>query len=101
MATTFPTSALKRKTSAAPTARPIVSRIVAKFQTTIPAEIRELYGLQEGDIVEWSFDPATSQLVLTPKRAQILTAQVQSEMAKVKAEVAAELRASVAAVATR
>lgn len=66
--------------------RPIVTKIVSKFQTTIPPEMREIYGLREGDLIEWSFSVQTSKLVLSPKRAHLLTPQVKAEIEDIKAE---------------
>ena len=51
----------------------ILTRIVAKFQVTVPHEIREIFDLREGDLFQWEFDPKSEQLHLIPKRAQLLT----------------------------
>jgi AbrB family looped-hinge helix DNA binding protein len=56
--------------------RPITTRIVGKFQVTVPPEIREIFGLQEGDLLEWSFDQSTSEIRLIAKRAQLITPRV-------------------------
>lgn len=55
---------------------PIVSKIVNRWQITVPVEIRALYGLVEGDMFEWKFNPDTSALTLIPKRAQLITPRV-------------------------
>ncbi len=65
--------------------RPTITKITGKFQITIPPEIREIYELKEGDLFEWDFNPQTSQLVLLPKRAQLITPQVEKEISEVRA----------------
>jgi len=78
-------------------ARPILTRIAAKFQVTVPPEVRELFDLKEGDLFDWSFNRATSQLVITPKRAQLITPLLQQEMDEFQAaEVDVEEEAAVA-----
>ena len=67
-----------RETDSSP--RPIVTRITNKFQITIPPEVRSLFDLREGDLFEWSFDPATSRLVISPKRAQLITPQLKDKV---------------------
>ena len=56
--------------------RPITTRIVSKFQVTVPPEIREIFDLQEGDLLEWDFDAATGEMRLIAKRAQLITPRV-------------------------
>ncbi len=51
----------------------VTTKIVGKFQVTVPPEIREIFGLKEGDLLEWSFDKATSEIRLIAKRAQLIT----------------------------
>jgi AbrB family looped-hinge helix DNA binding protein len=65
--------------------RPIVTKIVSKFQITIPLEIRALYDLREGDVFEWIFDRKTASLTLVPKRAQLITPQVESQVENIRA----------------
>jgi bifunctional DNA-binding transcriptional regulator/antitoxin component of YhaV-PrlF toxin-antitoxin module len=102
MTTTFPTI---ERSSAVPTversraARPIVTKIIGKFQITVPPEIREIYGLLEGDLLEWNFNAQTSQLVICPKRAQLLTPQVEKEIFETKARRAKEKQRPQAALA--
>jgi bifunctional DNA-binding transcriptional regulator/antitoxin component of YhaV-PrlF toxin-antitoxin module len=55
--------------------RPVTTRIVGKFQVTVPPEIREIYGLQEGDLLEWMFDQGSQEIRLIAKRAQLITPQ--------------------------
>ncbi|MGD0297141.1 MAG: AbrB/MazE/SpoVT family DNA-binding domain-containing protein [Bryobacteraceae bacterium] len=55
--------------------RPITTRIVGKFQTTVPPEIREIFGLEEGDLLEWMFDEASQEIRLVAKRPQLITPQ--------------------------
>jgi bifunctional DNA-binding transcriptional regulator/antitoxin component of YhaV-PrlF toxin-antitoxin module len=65
----------------------VTTRIVGKFQTTVPPEIREIYDLREGDLLEWSFDKASGQIHLTAKRAQLITpraAQLEKELETVR-----------------
>jgi bifunctional DNA-binding transcriptional regulator/antitoxin component of YhaV-PrlF toxin-antitoxin module len=66
--------------------KPTITKIVAKFQLTIPPELRDLYGLRVGDLIEWNFDPTNAQIVLRPKRAQLLTPQVDADIAAIKAK---------------
>jgi bifunctional DNA-binding transcriptional regulator/antitoxin component of YhaV-PrlF toxin-antitoxin module len=54
---------------------PVTTRIVGKFQVTVPPEIREIYGLQEGDLLEWTFDPGSQEIRVIAKRAQLITPQ--------------------------
>jgi len=54
---------------------PVTTRIVGKFQVTVPPEIREIFGLQEGDLLEWIFEEASQQIRLVAKRAQLITPQ--------------------------
>jgi bifunctional DNA-binding transcriptional regulator/antitoxin component of YhaV-PrlF toxin-antitoxin module len=49
------------------------TRIVEKYLVTVPPEFRDLYDLRVGDLLEWSFEPENQRIVLTPKRAQLLT----------------------------
>src|ERR1035441_3392599 len=62
------------------TARPIITKIVNKFQITVPGEIRALFGLKEGDVFEWSFNQETSTVMLVPKRAQLITPQLDARV---------------------
>ncbi len=55
---------------------PVTTRIVGKFQITVPPEIREIYDLQIGDLLEWTYDEATGQIHLAAKRAQLITPRV-------------------------
>ncbi len=66
--------------------KPILTKIVAKYQVTVPPEIRDLYGLEVGDLLEWNFDTVTTRLVLSPKRAELLTPQIEAEMDAIKDE---------------
>ena len=65
-------------------ADPIVSKIVNRWQITVPAEIRELYGLKEGDVFEWKFNSETSTLTLIPKRAQLITPVVITQVEELR-----------------
>ena len=71
-----------------PEPRPILSTIVDRFQITVPAEVRKLYGLEVGDIFEWTFDPQKCSLVLIPKRAQLLDAQIDQNLTDLKNDYA-------------
>ena len=53
--------------------QPVTTRVVAKFQVTVPPEIREIFGLQEGDLLEWNYDDASQEIRLIAKRAQLIT----------------------------
>ena len=73
---------------------PITTRIVGKFQVTVPPEIREIFDLQQGDLLEWSFDQTTGEIRLTAKRAQLITPRVlelvqESKAARTRAVAAA------------
>ena len=68
--------------------RPIVTKIVAKFQVTVPPEIRNLFDLREGDLLQWDFDESSSQIVLLPKRAQLLSPIVRKLVGEDRAEKA-------------
>jgi AbrB family looped-hinge helix DNA binding protein len=76
--------------------RPVLTKVAGKFQVTVPPEVRALFDLREGDLLEWSFDPSDSRLTLTPKRAQLLTVQVKDKIAESRRNRAnARLHASV------
>jgi AbrB family looped-hinge helix DNA binding protein len=68
------------KAASAAERRPIVTRITNKFQITVPQEVRDLFDLREGDLFEWSFDPAQSRLIIVPKRAQLLSPQIREKI---------------------
>jgi bifunctional DNA-binding transcriptional regulator/antitoxin component of YhaV-PrlF toxin-antitoxin module len=65
--------------------QPITTRIVGKFQVTVPPEVREIFGLLEGDLLEWTFDEASGQIRLIAKRAQLITPRVLELVEKSKA----------------
>ena len=53
-----------------------VSRIVAKFQITVPPEVRRAYGLQEGDFLDWTLprnSSGESCLVVIPTRPSAIS----------------------------
>ena len=50
------------------TMKPAVAKIAGKFQITVPPEVRNLYGLQEGDLLEFKFDERSGMLMVEPKR---------------------------------
>lgn len=52
------------------------STILNRFQTTVPPSIRDIFGLDEGDILHWQFDRATKTLSITPMRASLITPKV-------------------------
>lgn len=74
----------------------ILTRIVAKFQVTVPPEIREIFDLREGDLFQWEFDPKSEKLHLIPKRAQLLTPLTEAAVSESRAR-----RQSVAASAPK
>jgi AbrB family looped-hinge helix DNA binding protein len=53
--------------------KPVLTKVLAKFQLTIPQEIRTAFGLVEGDLLEWNMDSSTGIITIIPKRAQLLT----------------------------
>jgi len=71
------------------TPRPIVTKIVNKFQITVPGEIRALFDLQEGDLFEWSLNRENT-LTLVPKRAQLITPLLDSQVLRLRAKRAKE-----------
>jgi bifunctional DNA-binding transcriptional regulator/antitoxin component of YhaV-PrlF toxin-antitoxin module len=56
--------------------KPVLTKILGRYQVTVPPEIRTLYGLVEGDLLEWNIDPTSSAITIVPKRAQLLTPAV-------------------------
>lgn len=68
-----------------------MSKIVNRWQITVPVEIRTLYGLQEGDVFEWKFNSETSALTLIPKRAQLITPVVIAQVEELRTQRAQEL----------
>lgn len=66
--------------------RPIITKIVAKFQVTVPPEIRDLFDLHEGDLLQWNFDEASSQIILQPKRATLLSPVVRRLVGEARGE---------------
>jgi AbrB family looped-hinge helix DNA binding protein len=65
--------------------RGVVSRIVNKFQMTVPQEIRDLFGLREGDFFEWHFDAQSGRLTVVPKRTQLITPRLHEKIAQERA----------------
>lgn len=61
--------------------KPAMAKIASKFQVTVPPEVRNLYGLQEGDLLEWKFDQDSRVLIVEPKRATLLSPVVDSTIA--------------------
>jgi len=80
---------------------PITTRIVGKFQVTVPPEIREIFDLQQGDLLEWCFDKATGEIRLTAKRAQLITPRVLEMVQESKAARSQEIAAAVPRAASR
>jgi len=64
----------------------IITKIAAKFQVTVPPEIRGIFDLQEGDLFQWEFDEPNAQLLLIPKRAQLLTPMVKNFIGGLRAK---------------
>jgi len=56
--------------------RPVTTRILGKFQVTVPPEIRDIFDLQEGDLLDWKFDERSGEIRVIAKRAQLLTPRV-------------------------
>jgi len=71
--------------------RPITTRIVSKFQTTVPPEIRDIYELQEGDLLEWHFDEQSGEIRVVAMRPQSITPRMRELDQKLEA---ARLRAA-------
>jgi bifunctional DNA-binding transcriptional regulator/antitoxin component of YhaV-PrlF toxin-antitoxin module len=91
MATATQANAIERTSADLP--RAVVSRIVSKFQVTVPQEVRDLYCLREGDFFEWHFDAQQGYLILIPKRTELITPRVREKIAQ-------DQRSRSAAVAT-
>jgi bifunctional DNA-binding transcriptional regulator/antitoxin component of YhaV-PrlF toxin-antitoxin module len=68
--------------------------IAGRYQLTVPPEVRRLYQLQEGDILEWHFDRDHGMLTIMPKRAQLITPQVEAEMREVREQRALQKQQS-------
>ena len=66
------------------TMKPTAAKITGKFQLTVPPEVRDLYGLQEGDLLEWSFDEERQHLVVEPKRAALISPMLDQRVAEAK-----------------
>jgi bifunctional DNA-binding transcriptional regulator/antitoxin component of YhaV-PrlF toxin-antitoxin module len=66
--------------------QPILTRIAGTFQATVPPEMREIFELQEGDLLQWDFDEANARILLLPKRAQVLTPVMRKAIDEVRAE---------------
>ncbi len=79
---------------------PIATRIVGKFQVTVPPEIREIFDLQLGDLLEWNFDQATGEIRFTAKRAQLITPRLLELVEESKAAGRKEVVAAVPRAAT-
>jgi bifunctional DNA-binding transcriptional regulator/antitoxin component of YhaV-PrlF toxin-antitoxin module len=69
---------------------PATTRIVSKFQVTVPPEIRQIFDLREGDLFEWDFDAATNEIRVIAKRAEMITPQIRELEEQVKSRRAAE-----------
>lgn len=79
---------------------PVITRIVGKFQTTVPPEIRKIFGLEEGDLLEWKFDDESKEIRLAAKRAQLITPQA-SELVKKSRDARRSAPPEVASTGTR
>lgn len=86
MATALQTTATDRTGAA----RAVVTRIVSKFQVTVPQEVRDVYDLREGDLFEWHFDAEHGHLIVIPKRAQLLTPRMKDNAADERRRSASE-----------
>ena len=56
----------------------ITTRIVSKFQVTVPPEFREIFGLKIGDLLEWTLDKKSGEIHLVAKRAQLITPRIEA-----------------------
>ncbi len=74
------------------TMKPAVAKIAAKFQVTVPVEVRNLYDLREGDLLEWTFDGERKQLTVEPKRAALLSPALDQFVATAKQSRASRKR---------
>lgn len=61
--------------------KPVLTKIAGKFQVTVPLEIRDAFGLEEGDLLEWTLQRETSAINIIPKRAQLITPLVKHAIA--------------------
>ena len=64
--------------------KPTAAKIAAKFQLTVPVEVRDLYGLREGDLLDFKFDEESKQLIVEPKRAALLSPVLDQRVAAAK-----------------
>lgn len=69
---------------------PVNTKIVAKFQVTVPPRIRDVFGLREGDLLQWSFDEQTSEIRVIPHRAQLVTPKVRAVVDESRARIERE-----------
>jgi bifunctional DNA-binding transcriptional regulator/antitoxin component of YhaV-PrlF toxin-antitoxin module len=44
---------------------------------TVPPEVRDLYGLEVGDLLEWTVDETSGEIHLVAKRAQLITPRIE------------------------
>jgi bifunctional DNA-binding transcriptional regulator/antitoxin component of YhaV-PrlF toxin-antitoxin module len=66
--------------------RPVTTRILGKFQVTVPPEIRNIFDLQEGDLLDWKFDEQSGEIRVVAKRARVLTPRVMELVEKSRKE---------------
>lgn len=66
------------------------TKIVGKFQVTVPPEFRELFDLREGDLFQWSFDERNSEIRLVPQRPQSITPVIRQMVGVAQKERAKE-----------
>ena len=71
--------------------RPVTTRILGKFQVTVPPEIRNIFDLQEGDLLDWKFDEGSGEIRVIAKRARLLTPRVMELVEKSRKERAAKV----------
>jgi len=66
--------------------RSTLTKIVSKYQVTVPKDIRDAFGLQEGDLLEWSLEGQEENrtIGIVPKRAQLITARTEALIESVK-----------------
>ena len=65
--------------------RPVVTQIVAKFQVTVPVEVRKAFALKPGDLLAWNVDSKTGAITVTAMRPQMLSPQIEAEILQPKA----------------
>jgi bifunctional DNA-binding transcriptional regulator/antitoxin component of YhaV-PrlF toxin-antitoxin module len=60
--------------------RPVVTQIVARFQVTVPVEVRKAFDLKPGDLLAWNVDSKAGTITVTAMRPQMLSPRIEAEI---------------------